>query len=134
LVFAACAVQRPTARVDSASLTGVSLSTLEVTLDMTLDNPNDFELPLERIDWVLDLWGQEFGRGDITMTQTVPAMGSAKLAVPLAVGINAVASAAARLIQGEDIGYGVHGDLVFATVVGPISVSFADAGQWDNPL
>lgn len=134
LALSACAVARPTAKVESASLTGLSLSKLDVTLDMNLHNPNDFELPLERIDWVLDLWGEELGRGDIAMTEAVAARGDARVAVPLSVTIGTLATTAARLIQGEDIDYRVHGDLVFSSPVGPISVSFKDGGKWDNPI
>ena len=83
LVLAAC-VALP--KAPTLSWTGVNLDIIgfreqRFTLKLKVANPNDVDLPLERLEFDIELAGQHFAHALSDRPMTVPARGEATLAV-----------------------------------------------------
>jgi LEA14-like dessication related protein len=134
LGLGACAVQRPTVDLHDVRLKGLTLSNVNVALDVSVQNPNTFELPVKALDWELDLYGDQFAVGQATVGQNIPAQGSSRIAVPLSIPYDRAFTSAAKLLKGRDIAYELLGTLTFNTPIGDLPVAFTHKGSWGNPL
>lgn len=130
----ACAVQRPTVDLHNVQLKGLTFSKVEVALDVSVQNPNTFELPVKSLDWELDLYGDQFAVGQAAVDANIPAQGSSRISVPLGIPYDRALSSAAKLLSGRDIAYELLGSLTFNTPIGDLPISFTHQGKWGNPL
>jgi len=70
-------IERPT--ITLAGIEPLSMTLFEQTyrLKLRVQNPNDFDLPLEAMNYVIELNGSQFGRGVSHQSVTIPAYDSA---------------------------------------------------------
>lgn len=134
LGLGACAVQRPTVDLHDVRLKGLSFSRVDVALDVSVQNPNTFALPIKGLDWELDLYGDEFAVGRASVGERIPAQGSSRIAVPLSIPYDRALSSAIKLLKGRDIAYELLGSLTFDTPIGDLPIAFTHRGSWNNPL
>ncbi len=134
LGLGACAVQRPTVDLNDVKLRGLTFSRVNVALDVSIQNPNTFELPVKAVDWELDLYGDQFAVGQAAVGENIPAQGSARISVPISIPYDRALSSAAKLLDGRDIAYELLGALTFDTPIGDLPISFTHRGSWANPL
>ncbi len=131
----ACAIQTPEIEPRDVSLENLTLSGLELMVELDLTNPNDFALPLTQMDWSLDLSGSPLADGVARVRgEEVPALGRARVDVPVKVSFGRVADTALTVLQKRRINYRIYGDLGFDTPLGMLAFPFEDEGRWSNPL
>jgi LEA14-like dessication related protein len=70
-------IERPT--ITLAGIEPLNMTLFEQTyrLKLRVQNPNDFDLPLEAMNYVIELNGSQFGRGVSHQSVTIPAYDSA---------------------------------------------------------
>lgn len=134
LGLSACAVQQPEVAVRSAKLTSLSTSKMKVEVKVNVSNPNTFTLPVDRVNWSLGLFEEDFSKGRVNLENRIPAQGSRVVTVPLSISYSRAMAGAVKLLSGKPIPYKVNGRFFFDTQAGSLSAPFDDAGRWRNPL
>jgi LEA14-like dessication related protein len=129
---AANAVKRPSVAVDDVSLQSISLGGATVRVLLDLRNPNPFALPIEGVDWTLDLAGAKALDGQSDLDERIPANGSAPVAMTVTIGAAEAAGAIAKLLEGARA-YQLNGNVKVATPLGPLGVPFSRAGTLQAP-
>ncbi len=132
VVLAACTA--PQAHVRQLDLRSLTFQALEMGLIMDLRNPNSFEIPLDQMDWGVALFGRQLAEGVATPNARIPAQGRERIDVPIRIGLVDLGDAVRPILESPQIPWKVQGTCHFGTPAGPISVDFAEAGEWDNPL
>jgi LEA14-like dessication related protein len=132
LVSTGC--ETPSVRLDNALLKKLTSTGLEVGLDMTVLNPNEYQIPLQSVDWDLDLFQAPFTNGQSSFTTNIPPNRTANFEVPLGISFNTVSVGVQNVLTKRAIPWGFEGACSFRTPAGPIRVGFQRDGSWANPL
>lgn len=74
-------IDPPAVHIASLSLTGATLFEQQYKLGLRLQNPNDFDLPIEGLSYEIELNDKPFAKGVSSRPVTVPRRGSALLEV-----------------------------------------------------
>ncbi len=126
--------QTPSVRLDNALLKKLTNTGLEVGLDMTVLNPNEYAIPLQQVDWNLDLFSTPFTNGISNFTTNIPAGRTAAFEVPLGISFQSVSVGVQNVLTKRTIPWGFEGGCSFRSPAGPVRVGFDKQGQWANPL
>lgn len=79
-------VQRPTARVTGARITGLTFDRAEITFDVEVENPNPVGVRLAGIDYELFFGELSFLRGQTDEPLDIAANGASTVRIPVSVG------------------------------------------------
>lgn len=131
---AGCQVKSPNVNVQSAQLSRLTPQKLDLNIRFNVENPNTFDIPLQRAVWQIDVFGQRVGDGVAEFTQTIPAQKTAPVSMPLSVSLQAVANQIPALLSRRPIPLRVNVVLTFTSPFGPITTSFVHEEQVKNPL
>lgn len=126
--------QSPEVKLESALLKNITTSRLDVGLNLNVFNPNSYSLPLQTVDWDLDLFRSDFTSGQTNFTRNIGANARADVEVPLGISYNAVQLGVQGILTRRSIPWGFAGSCSFRTPGGPIRIGFAKDGTWKNPL
>jgi LEA14-like dessication related protein len=124
----------PQAELQRVDLNRLTWQQLDVGLLLNLRNPNEFDLPLDQIDWNLGLFDRSMAQGIARPEARIPAQGKELVQVPISVALAQLTGVAESLLHSDRIPWDVGGRCHFATVAGPITVDFSRSGHWNNPL
>ena len=106
------AVRAPTVRATGADL--------RVALDVRNSNP--FPMPLEALDYALNVGGKRVGTGSVRGAR-VAAGGTQRIELPVEVGFAQAAGGLRRLLAGEATDVSIDGRLDFGSIGGPLEVA-----------
>lgn len=126
--------QTPSVSLDNALLKKLTSSGLEVGLDMSVFNPNEYAVPLQSVQWDLSLFQSPFTSGVSNFTTNIPASRKANFEVPIGISFRSVSVGVQNVLTRRTIPWGFDGGCSFRTPAGPVSVGFSQAGSWQNPL
>ena len=105
----------------------MSLTGAVLRADFDVTNPNSIAIPIKAVDWEVSIGGAEPFRGRAEVDTTIPAYGSAPLAVD--VELSAVTAVTTiKAISGGARDYRIGGVIHFATPIGQISMTFQEEG------
>jgi LEA14-like dessication related protein len=96
----------PVPRIPDISLERVSVSELawtgaRATLELAVDNPNAFDLALDRLDYDLAVNGDAWVTGGEGVTANVPARGTGLLRIPVQLDFATIGRSAYQLLTGS---------------------------------
>lgn len=131
LPLAACVfapVEKPTAQVRDVSLGTASLTTLLGELDLDVQNPNAFGVPLSAIEWELTIGGARAVTGRAELGQTIPAKATAPVATTLRIDLRDAVDVAAAISRGAR-DYRITARLHFSTRLGDLTVDLEHQGS-----
>jgi len=74
---------QPEVFIDAIEIEEATLSGLTALLTLNVQNPNDFSLNAQGLDYTMSLAGTDIIRGENTSSMSVPALGSGKIEVPV---------------------------------------------------
>lgn len=132
VALAGCAY--PQVSLRDARLNRLALNGLTVDVFLDVENPNQFALPLEQVDWSLRLFDTHVGAGTSRMDKTLPAQQTTRVRMPITVQFRQTASVARRIVDSRSIPWSLDGTATFRAPTGPIALDFDDGGRWNNPL
>lgn len=132
LILSGC--KTPEVNLKSALLKGLSTSRLDIGLNLDVFNPNNYELPIQGVDWSLDLFSSRFNDGEVALKRNIPASQRVGVEVPLGIAFNAVSVGVQGLLTKRSIPWGIDGGVAFRTPAGPVRAGFGSTGRWANPL
>ena len=128
-----CAMPKVTLK--NALLTSLTTKALEIGLDLNIENPNDYALPLQMVDWDLDLFRADFTTGETAFSRNIPAGRTAAVRVPIGINFQSVAIGVQNLLTKRQIPWGIAGGCSFRVPTrDPIRVGFQQQGSWNNPI
>ncbi len=137
-LFSGCAVLRqpepPNLSIVDVRLQDMTLFEQRYRMTLRISNPNDFELPVERVHYEIFLEGDLFAEGNSVGSFVVPALGENRFDVIVSSSLLRTARHAANLMQGgrDQLDYEMKG---FAVVDLPFAgrVPFSDSGSLQMP-
>ncbi len=132
LTHAACSA--PTVNLKQADLKNITTAAMNLGLAFDVSNPNQYTLPLKRLDWNIDLFKSPFTNGALNLGKQVAAGRTSRLDVPLNIRFPRSAGAVQSILSGRAIPWALGGKVNFETPIGPINVNFAKDGTWQNPI
>ena len=121
-------VERPTATVRTVEVSSAGFTGLTGELRLDISNPNAFGVPLSGIDWQLSIGGARAVTGRVSLSQTIPAKGTAPVTTSLTIDARDAIAVAAELAGGAR-DYQIALELQFSTPVGPLDVGVQHTGQ-----
>lgn len=124
-------VEEPTVHVRGVAVGSASFAGIDGRLDLDIMNPNPVGLPLRKVEWELEVAGGRLVRGETTLSQQLPARGTAPVEVALHIDALDALVIAPRLAGGDER-YAVNGTLHFATSFGDLAVAFRHEGSLAN--
>jgi LEA14-like dessication related protein len=131
----AVACAPPTVGVTRAGISKITTTGLRVLLDLSVANPNQYELPVRQVRWNLGLFDAEVTRGATPQRAlVVPPNARAPVRVPVGVRYETVGNIYQKLLSSRTIPWSVAGQVDVQTPIGPFYVKFAEAGSWRNPI
>jgi len=105
-------LQKPTAAFKDVSITGINEKGFTMNFDVELANPNDVELPLTAADYGLTLGDVKIMEGKANPGGSIPAKGSSRVMLPVAVTYENLLSAEKFIRQsGGNVPYKFTGGL-----------------------
>ncbi len=132
LTLVSCAYPQLTLR--GARLNRVELNGLTVDMYLDVNNPNQFALPLQQVDWTLQLFGLQVGAGTSRLNRTLPAQQTTRVRMPITVKFQQSYTVAQRVARSRSIPWTINGTATFQAPTGPIAMDFGDQGRWNNPM
>jgi LEA14-like dessication related protein len=126
--FLAHPIERPTVQARNVSIATASLTAVEGQLDLDVQNPNGFAVPLSSIDWQFSIAGTSAVSGRVDLSQTIPAKASAAVSTSLRIDLREAVAAATALARGAR-DYQLQLRLNFATQLGDVTVDLDHRGQ-----
>jgi LEA14-like dessication related protein len=120
--------ERPTLTFQSASLEGLDLEGVTVSLHYRVDNPNGVGLQLARLGYALDVEGRRALAGELPAGVQIPARGSAPLVVPVRLRYRDLSEVLEILAARDQVGYRVSGHAGIDTPIGIVDLAFEHQG------
>lgn len=81
----------------------ISLSEQKLRFNLNVVNPNDFELPVESVDFIARFNNTDIASGKSNQSAVIPPNGEASLALDVTAGIDRLASTLQTLLQGDQL-------------------------------
>lgn len=123
LLTAGCStrnIEPPTAVVNGMTVQNVDETGFTLAFDLSVSNPNDFELPFSNADYQLALAGAKLIDGQFDPDATIPAKATAPLRLPVNVRYGQLLEAGRAIAEsGGNIDYDLGANLKFAGGVWP---------------
>ncbi len=107
-------VERPTARVESASVTRLTFTDAEITTTIVVENPNAVSITLSGFSYALDVEGVEFLSGDQSEGLEIEAFGESTIELPLQIGFRNLRDTLDAVRGRDEASYAVEVDLQFS--------------------
>ena len=122
-------IQRPTATVDSVRLTGLSFEGVELTADMTIDNPNPVGIDLTGVAYQLDIEGNRFLSGTQGEGVSIASFGESRISIPLSLRYNEIRQAVDAAGSRDELLYALSTTLSFQLpVIGEVALPLRAEG------
>lgn len=123
-------VQAPYITITSLEITDITLFEQRYQVQMRIQNPNDFELPIVGMSYELYLNDSRFARGVSSMAVTVPRFGEALVTVGMVSDLGSVLESFTTRDSRAGAGYGVfkyrlNGDVKLSNRVGMLPFEYA---------
>jgi LEA14-like dessication related protein len=123
-------VERPTASVDAIRITGLSFDGIELTADLTIDNPNPVGISLSELSYQLDIEQAPVLSGTTPDGLVIESFGQSQISVPLAVGFDEIRSVVEIASNQSELAYLFTTVLTFELpVIGEVAVPLQGEGM-----
>ena len=98
-------IQKPTAKVDRVRFTGMSFDTVDLTFDVTIQNPNPIAATLAGFDYDFLIENKSFLTGNQTNQTTIAGNGSSLLNIPISIPFKQLSETYKAISQQDSAGF-----------------------------
>jgi hypothetical protein len=116
--------QRPTLTFESWAPEQLDLEGVTIGLHFRLDNPNDYALDLQRLDYRLEVENQQVAEGRLPGGVSLRAQGSTPVALPVRLRWRDVPNFIELLVTRSELAYRVTGTAGIGSLFGPLDLPF----------
>jgi LEA14-like dessication related protein len=127
-------IAKPTASLESLSLSNLSLSDATVDIAVKVNNPYSVAIPNVSLDYALKTQAIDFVAGKITSDKAIPAGGSSTIHIPVSVTYASLLNLAQTVRPGQVVAYDAN--VKFSTNVpgiGSVSLPLSKKGELPVP-
>jgi len=125
--------QKPTIQLVKVRPLNISLSEQKLRFELMVTNPNNFELPVEAVDFIARFNNADIASGKSTQTTVIPANGDGLLTLDVTAGLDRLMTTLKTLLEGQDLNldYELAGTVKIENWSTPIP--FDVTGVMDDP-
>jgi len=102
---------QPKVFVDAIEIEDATLSGLTALLTLNVENPNNFALNAQGLDYTMSLAGTNIISGENASSMSVPALGSGKIEVPVRISYSALLESIPKVMQTGVASYNFSGNI-----------------------
>jgi len=126
-------IQEPVIRLEGVDLVGISTDGMELMLQATLENPNDFGADIDELEYVILGDGEELARGSREMEIRVGAGETVEVGVPFDLKWSSGKTILESILDGAEHDWKLEGSV--GVKKGPIRKTFAfsESGSINSP-
>lgn len=123
-------IQKPTARISSTKLSGLSFEQADLLFDIEITNPNSIGISLAGFDYDLLLNNTSFLKGEQDEKTEIKANGQATIPLPLSLNYKNIIKTFQTLKDADDVSYTLNTGLSFnLPVLGPMRIPISTSGK-----
>jgi LEA14-like dessication related protein len=113
----------------------VSLTEQKLRFTLKVSNPNNFELPVESIDFIARFNGSDIANGKSNQAVTIPASSDGELTLDVTAGLDRMVSTLKTLLEGEtlNLDYELAGTVKIENWSTPIPFDVVGAMNVESP-
>jgi LEA14-like dessication related protein len=102
---------QPKVFIDAIEIEDATISGLTALLTLNLENPNNFALNAQGLDYTMSLAGTNIISGENTSNMSVPALGSGKIEVPVRISYSSLLETIPKVMQAGVASYNFSGNI-----------------------
>ena len=102
---------QPKVFVDAMEIEDATLSGLTALLTLNVDNPNNFALNAQGLDYTMSLAGTSILSGENTSSMSVPALGRGKIEVPVRISYASILETIPKVLETGVASYNFSGSI-----------------------
>lgn len=102
---------QPKVFIDAIEIEDATLSGLTALLTLNVENPNNFALNAQGLDYTMSLAGTDIISGENTSSMSVPALGSGKIEVPVRITYASLLETIPKVLQTGVATYNFKGSI-----------------------
>lgn len=114
------AVKVPKVSLSSLKVKGLTFSKVDLELGIDVDNPNIFAIDMNKLDYKINLAGQQVASGSAIDVAQVPKKGMGTIRLPISLSFSGVATAVRSAIMGQSVDCVVSGGADLNSPFGPL--------------
>ncbi|MDP8255675.1 MAG: LEA type 2 family protein [Candidatus Alcyoniella australis] len=122
-------IRPPQVRLEDVRVRKLDLSGARLELRLRIDNPNNFDLKIQRLSWKVGLEGSRLFSGRRLKGRIIPAKGRAVVELELKVGLDELGRALERTLQRGDVRYDLDLDFRLETPYGELPLHLDRKGK-----
>lgn len=125
--------EKPTVTLRSISA-APSLQGLSLTFGMDVNNPNGYDLKLEKLSFNLAVNDIPSGTGGIDSPILLPARSGLYVEIPVRTDMKSLGNSIATIIRGQELKYRVEGDALVTALLGEKNFHFTREGVFTKEM
>jgi len=120
--------EKPTFTLKEIALTRFSLKEMNFLFGIEVQNPNNFDLRLRGLDYVVYLNDQEVGRGQLEKEVRISKSSSTLVQVPLNADFKSLSGFLGPILSNQDLRYKIEGAAIVKAILGSATIPFSKTG------
>ena len=100
-------VQEPSVSLNSVDIAGISFSGVDLVVNVDVENPNRFSIPMPNIDWELSINESSFLQGTLSNDQSIERQQTVTVALPVSFTFEGLFGSFASLIALREAAYDI---------------------------
>ncbi len=121
--------EKPTFSLKEIAITRFSLTEINFLFGIEVQNPNNFDLKLRGLEYVVYLNDRDVGKGRLEKEVLISKAGSTLVQVPLAADFKRLGNPVDLILSGKDLRYKIEGAAIIKTSLGTTTVPFSEVGE-----
>ncbi len=102
---------QPKVFIDAIEIEDATLSGLTALLTLNVENPNNFALNAQGLDYTMSLAGTDILSGENSSNMSVPALGSGKIEVPVRISYASILETIPKVLETGVASYNFSGNI-----------------------
>lgn len=125
--------ERPTVALRKVSA-APSLQGLYLNFGMDVNNPNGYDLKLEKLNFNFTINDNPSGSGEIDSPILLPARSTSYVEIPVRTDMKSIGNCIALIIRGQELKYRVEGDALVKALLGEKNFHFNREGVFTKDM
>ncbi len=113
---------------------GPSLQGLNVNFGLDVNNPNGYDLKLEKLSFSFAVNDNQSGTGQVDSPILLPARSVSYIEIPVKMDMKSVGNCISAIIRGKEIRYKVEGDALVKALLGEKNFHFNREGVFTKEM
>ena len=124
-------VQKPIVSLSNYPITGLSLSEVEVTFDIKVDNPNPLSIDVDSYSYNFDVEGNSFLSGTQRTETNIPASSAEIIQLPVSITFSELYQSVKTVLDQDEVNYTLGADVnVTLPLLGAVNIPVEQLGTF----